>query len=228
VHLWTTTVAGDEATVVEALRILSPSERGRAGALPAGAVRRRFVLCRAFLRSVLADYLGRAPEAVVLFESGHGKPVLIPEPGDADLRFCVSQAVERVACVVGADRAVGVDLERVRPVADLPRLARTVLNQEEWETWCALPAGDVLPAFFRAWTRKEAVLKADAAGRGGWGELMVTLRPSEPARVLRWPGWLAGGGGWALAEPELGPGWALAVAGEGALPLRVEEREFAA
>lgn len=60
-----------------------------------------------------------------------------------------------------ASGPVGIDIERIRPVA--ASLFKKVADDLEWE----LSAGDPLQRFFRYWTAKEAVLKAAAVGLRG-------------------------------------------------------------
>jgi 4'-phosphopantetheinyl transferase len=60
---------------------------------------------------------------------------------------------------------MGVDLERIRPVRDLTRLARRVFSDLEQEELIAInDQAEKERAFFRGWTRKEAVLKALGTG----------------------------------------------------------------
>ena len=72
---------------------------------------------------------------------------------------------------ITADRRVGVDVERIRPIngRDLERL----------------PERERQPAFYRCWTRKEAYLKARGDGLGfGLQRFSVTLAPQRPPRLL--------------------------------------------
>jgi phosphopantetheine--protein transferase-like protein len=59
---------------------------------------------------------------------------------------------------------VGVDLERMTRLADVERIAARFFARAEYDALLALPAGQRADAFFRAWVRKESVVKALGTG----------------------------------------------------------------
>jgi phosphopantetheinyl transferase len=59
---------------------------------------------------------------------------------------------------------LGVDAEVVRPRARLDALARRSLDAGAYERWLSTPDADRLVTFLRAWTAKEAYLKAVGLG----------------------------------------------------------------
>jgi 4'-phosphopantetheinyl transferase len=63
---------------------------------------------------------------------------------------------------VASDRAVGVDIERMRTVAE--DMTDWIMTDEEKRCFRSLPPELRRDVFFQCWTRKEAVLKA--IGRG--------------------------------------------------------------
>jgi 4'-phosphopantetheinyl transferase len=84
-----------------------------------------------------------------------------------------------------ADRAVGVDLECVRQIPDMANLVERCFAAEEKAKWRELSREAQPLAFFRAWTRKEAWLKAVGKGFSfPLEQLAVTFVPGEPSRVL--------------------------------------------
>jgi 4'-phosphopantetheinyl transferase len=91
----------------------------------------------------------------------HGKPSVVGRP---DVSFNVSHSGRHglVAVTIGAN--VGVDVEMVRPRRYLERLATRTLAPDDLAAWCDAPAGERLERFLRAWTAKEAYLKALGVG----------------------------------------------------------------
>jgi 4'-phosphopantetheinyl transferase len=86
--------------------------------------------------------------------AAHGKPMLPGGPG-----FSLSHAGDLVGVAVHPDGTVGLDVEQVRAVADLAALAEHVHSPAE------RARGRLeLAAFFRTWTRKEALVKATGEG----------------------------------------------------------------
>jgi 4'-phosphopantetheinyl transferase len=104
----------------------------------------------------------------------HGRPRL---PGN-EVSFSVSHSGDRgvITFAPGVSR-IGVDLERVRPRSFLDRLAARTLTPETFATWSAAPPAQQLERFLRAWTMKEAYLKATGIG------IATTLSavPEQPA-----------------------------------------------
>ena len=80
---------------------------------------------------------------------------------------------------------VGVDVERVRPELELESIARRFFSPNEVSELMALPTEQREMAFFNAWTRKEAYIKAQGMGLSlPLDSFDVSLTPNEPA-ILR-------------------------------------------
>jgi 4'-phosphopantetheinyl transferase len=141
---------------------LSAPERERAEAFRADLDRSRFVRRTAFLRGLLGELLDLDPPALRFEVGGHGKPRLDPAQA-AGLRFNLSHRSGEVLVAVSA-REVGIDVEEIRELDDLERIAARVLHPTELAAYRGLSTEERLPAFFRAWTRKEAALKALGTG----------------------------------------------------------------
>lgn len=137
---------------------LSDAELARAMRFRFEPDRRRAIISRGTLRELLAHATGRAPREVDIVEDGRGKPAL----RTAEIEFNVSHSHELIAIVL-AGEAVGVDIERIRPMGgDAMRIARAHFSPAEIERLEAAADGD--DAFFAIWTAKEAVVKAAGAG----------------------------------------------------------------
>ena len=140
---------------------LSADERARAARFARDIDRARFVASRTALRRVLGDYLGYAAELVSFRYGARGKPSLDLEPAPLDFNLSHSRGVALVA--VARARAVGVDVERHRAV-DPDALAASCFSPAEQRALAAIAPRDRLAAFFRGWTRKEALIKAHGDG----------------------------------------------------------------
>lgn len=140
---------------------LSADERARAERLVIPAARRRFTTTRVRLREVLAGSTGIEPRALVFGAGEYGKPYLQDIP-DAP-HFSVSHS-EDTALIALSQHPVGVDIERVRPLSALAQMADIAFTDAERTALWDQPDAARLTAFFRLWTRKEAVTKAHGAG----------------------------------------------------------------
>ena len=78
----------------------------------------------------------------------------------------------RYVAAVCAPFAVGIDIEQIKPVK--PALFAKVASEAEWQMM-----GRSEAAFFRAWTAKEAVVKAEGVGFAGFNHCRITGMPSQ-------------------------------------------------
>jgi 4'-phosphopantetheinyl transferase len=164
------------------LELLSEDERGRAARFRFDMHRRRFVACRALLRRRLAEELGTAPRDVSFQYGPFGKPALASESA---LRFNVSHSDRYALLGLARGRDLGLDIERVRALDDLDRLAETVFSAAEREELSRVPTWSRSEAFFNGWTRKEAYIKARGDGLQRLADFDVSLGPCEPVRLRR-------------------------------------------
>jgi 4'-phosphopantetheinyl transferase len=115
------------------------------------------------LRALLSRYVHRPPAHIVIAYGAHGKPEIVGD-GRAGIHFNVSHSCDRVVYAVARGRRVGIDVERMRQVASLSRIARRYFSPSEHLALQALPEDRRVAAFFRCWTRKEALVKASGDG----------------------------------------------------------------
>jgi 4'-phosphopantetheinyl transferase len=196
---------------------LSRDELARAARCHFERDRRAFVVVRGALRILLGRYLARRPEALTLGEHPRGKPYLIADP-DLGVRFNVSHSGELGLLAFARDRELGIDVEHRAQHRDWFALAEHSFTAEENAVLRALPEADRVHAFFSCWARKEAFIKATGQGISQLGDVEVTLRPGEPARLLRTPSAPGVAMGWSMIEPPPLPGYASALVVEGQHP----------
>ncbi|MEP7054476.1 MAG: 4'-phosphopantetheinyl transferase superfamily protein [Actinomycetota bacterium] len=195
--------------------LLSLDEVERARRFRFDVHRRRYVAGRAAVRRTLASVVAADPSELVFDYGEHGRPDLAGHPL---ISFNLSNSESVGLLVVSAAGRVGVDVEVVRPdFADL-RVADRFFAPGEIRRLRALPMAERDHAFFRCWTRKEALLKAHGAGLTlPLREFEVSFEPGQPA-VLIDGGPVLGHDRWQLYDTsDLVPGCVAAVAVE-ALP----------
>jgi 4'-phosphopantetheinyl transferase len=81
-----------------------------------------------------------------------------------------------VALAFHPAHAVGVDIEQVRPHEDLDGPARQIFSPEDHPVWARLEPEPRRQAFFQAWTRHEAALKAVGRGLAQAGSAVLDPR----------------------------------------------------
>ena len=80
------------------------------------------------------------------------QPILL----NSDLRFSISHSGNMVVCAITNDHALGVDVERTKPVK--LELMKFYFDRESW--FEIINAPDVYAEFYRHWTMREAAIKA--------------------------------------------------------------------
>lgn len=163
VHIWMASLHQDRRTIEQLTAFLSLEERAKATSFRFRHLRVRYQVRRGILRSILASYTGIPPSELKFSYSATGKPSLMKAAG---LEFNISDSEDLFACAVSDDAQVGIDIERIRPVADLESLTQTALTLTELAWLKRQLPEDRLRSFFGVWTKKEAILKADGRGLG--------------------------------------------------------------
>jgi 4'-phosphopantetheinyl transferase len=209
-------LAGDPSVTDEAL--LDDEERRRSERFVRATDRRRFTLAHAGLRLFVARCLDVEPAKVLYENADHGKPQLVPDL--APLEFNLSHSGELALIAASPDRSVGVDLEQVRELRDVLDVADTHFSLAERQALRSVPPADRTAAFFRCWTRKEAVIKATGQGLAlDLGSFDVDLEPGSRSALQRFGGRSGDEAALSLRELPSPPGYA--AAGAVAAPLRV-------
>ncbi len=193
------------------VELLDAHERLRLARFRRDADRDRYLAAHALARLVLGALLDRPAASFVIDRTcrcgeQHGKPRVAGAP-----EFSLTHAGDLVGIAVHA-APVGLDVEQERPLPDLAGMAAHA---------CA-PAESVpdAGAFFRLWTRKEALLKTTGLGLSS-PMSGITL---DGPRVASWTGDGAPDGPAWLVDLSPAPGHPAAVAGlGGAAPRIVEE-----
>ena len=202
--------AGQEA-------LLDAEERRRLAGLRSPDEAARFVAAHALLRVVVGHRVGVDPAALEVSATCRrcGGPHGVPRvAGHPDLHLSLSHAGNRVALAV-ADAPVGIDVETTAATT-FPGFAAVALADGE-RAWTDLERAVL-------WTRKEAVLKATGHGLVVPPTALTVSAANQPPALLGWDVPAAGvpePGPVALADLDLGAGYAACVAVLAVGPLRV-------
>lgn len=216
-HLWLARLDLPDLPVGVLYQTLSPDEQERARRFRFGEDRRRFVVGRGVLRTILGSYTGAPPAQLRFAYSPAGKPRFAPETGQpaASLSFNLSHSGELALYAICLDRRVGVDIEQFRPQVAEDPIAERFFSPQEVDALRSLPPDEQAPAFFRCWTRKEAYVKACGEGLAiPLNRFVVTLRHGEPATLLDAGDENEQATHWFLHSVDIAPGYEAAVAAD--------------
>ena len=174
--------------------ILTPEEVQTAQRIVIDEKRDRKASSRAHLRRILARYVGADPQDVKFTYGEHGKPILAERD---EPRFNLSDSGSQGLVAVSVGGRVGVDLEFAREGRSFTEIADRFFSPVESAALRRLRLEARPAAFYRAWTRKEAYLKAWGTGLSfasnrftldyigeGPGNLLATEMPEDD--TSRW------------------------------------------
>jgi 4'-phosphopantetheinyl transferase len=211
IHIWRASLDRPLAFQESLLKVLSEDERERALRYTCLPTRSRFVVGRGLLRTILARYLNSTAGQVRFRVCPQGKPIL--DEQHPRMHFNVSHSHNLVLIAVTHRGEVGIDVERVRPFANDLNLAERYFSPRECRMLRLLSPERRTEAFFHAWTRKEACLKALGVGLSyGLDRVEVTIRPEDPVRLLRLDGEEKQAAPWSLLALAPAPGYVGALA----------------
>lgn len=168
--------------------------------------RREYLLGRVLLRRMLAERLHCPTDELVFCNGPHGKPVLCSHAW----QFNLSHSGDWLVLALCQQGPLGVDVEMGLRRRHILPLAKRFYAASEYAWLLSLPVQEQESAFYRLWSRKEAVLKAQGDGIAA-GLDKVCFVPEEGWRLdnrlddqsYQVQDWQFGRGWLSLAAPTL-------------------------
>ncbi|PKB87285.1 hypothetical protein A8A01_28215 [Ewingella americana] len=161
--------------------------------------RESFLGGRALLAGLMRDHFGCA-QLPDIQPGATGKPAFY----DPTLpHFSLSHSHQHLLVAVCPSGEVGCDIEKLRPRASMPELARKVFSDLE-NQWLLEQGEQLAKAFWQLWTLREACLKQQ--GGSVWQMASVTIDPlqhqfSAPLAAGQLISWMTAEAAVALALP---------------------------
>ncbi|MCW5298825.1 phosphopantetheinyl transferase [Herbaspirillum lusitanum] len=143
--------------------LLSPEERERASRFYFERDRKKFVITRALVRSVLSRYAALAPAAWEFVAGSHGRPQVVQDVAQ-HLCFNLSHTAGLVVMAVSAAQDMGVDTENIAIRTAPLDVANSFFSPDEVAGLNAQPFAQRQQRFFEYWTLKESWIKARSMG----------------------------------------------------------------
>jgi 4'-phosphopantetheinyl transferase len=127
--------------------------------------RRRYLVTRALVRTVLSNYEPVAPKDWIFSTNEYGRPAIANTlSSDPQLSFNISHTHTLIVLGVTRGRALGVDVENVRAREISIEIADRYFSPAEVASLSALPPSQQQERFFEYWTFKESYIKARGMG----------------------------------------------------------------
>jgi 4'-phosphopantetheinyl transferase len=167
IHLWLALY--DEiadATLLAAFReLLSAAEREQEPRFYFADDRRRYLVTRALVRTVLSRYLPVSPRKWVFATNAYGRPEIANAVADrAQLSFNISHTRSLIVLGVTSRGALGVDVENFAARKVSLEIADRFFSPQEVAALARVPQQRQQYRFFEYWTFKEAYIKARGMG----------------------------------------------------------------
>jgi phosphopantetheinyl transferase len=130
-----------------------------------------FLISRAIVKKIIADFFGGTPDQVSLTISSNGKPWLAIEQSVANfsitsaIHFSITHKLTAVA-IAFAELPIGVDIEPISK-DDKLKVARRFFTTQETERLQSLSPAARRDQFTRIWVLKEAQVKREGSTLGG-------------------------------------------------------------
>jgi len=216
IHIWRVDLDLPMIGFQQLHQSLSVDEKVRAERFHFERDRRRFIVGRGNLRTMLGCYLNVEPSGVQFCYGKNGKPAPAEPLGKGNILFNVSNSEGLALYAFVRDHEIGVDIERIRDIPGMDQIAERFFTAGEKTVFRSLPEGKKSEAFFNCWTRKEAFIKAKGEGLGfSLDQFEVSLAPGERAALIWSNGDPQETSRWSLRELDVGPGFAAALAVDG-------------
>ena len=151
----------EDAAFEALLATVSAYRREKVAALRMPEEKRRSLCAGLALDACLRTVGLREAEQTYAIEQ-HGRSVLAAHP---EWHFSLSHGGDFAVCAL-SEAPVGVDVEKLRPVR-AEALARRFFSEEEAAAVSTAVDKERCRVFFKLWTAKESVLKAQGVGLGG-------------------------------------------------------------
>jgi 4'-phosphopantetheinyl transferase len=159
-HVWRVDLSEMVPQLESLLPVLTEEERQRGERLVSVSLRQRFFISHAILRLILSAYLEESPREIQFKKAAHGKPSL----DGCSLQFNMTHSKDVALYVMTSNTEVGIDVEYLKRMYDMDALVKRFFSQRENEEYRTFIEAERHLAFYRAWTRKEAYLKATGQG----------------------------------------------------------------
>lgn len=127
--------------------------------------RRRYLITRALVRTVLSRYVSIHPKEWIFSTNAYGRPRIVnAQARDTRLSFNISHTHSLIVLGVTKRRALGVDVENLRAPEVSIDIADRYFAPQEVAVLTAAPPHQQQYRFFEYWTFKEAYIKARGMG----------------------------------------------------------------
>ena len=161
IHIWSATIDERYGKLLTQ-SFLSVNEKRNAARYAYDIDTFLFSIRHNLLRIILGEYLNCDP-AKIKFNSNHYQKQHIAYPNTL-IQFNISSSSNRFVAAFCHQHTIGVDIELIRQIDEIPQLINDYFTKEENDWINSQPENMRTSEFFQIWSKKEALVKANGKG----------------------------------------------------------------
>lgn len=186
IHIWFADLDQSGPQLHKLIHTLSVDERMRAEKYYFERDRKRSLIGRGILRTILGLYLHVEPDRLQFQYGKYGKPALADTFDKETLHFSLSHSDKIALFAFARHCEIGVDIEHLSEISEKELIAERFFSRKEYDSIRSLPEEQKRESFIKGWTCKEAFIKALGDGLShALDKFEVSMIPGEPAKLLR-------------------------------------------
>ena len=163
IDIWVIDTANQSELAAE-YGLLTEQELTRSQCFKDTALGIRWGLFRGAMRTILSEYTGIPAQEIRIDQEPGEKPSIQELETEPRIEFNLSHSDRLALLAINSTYAIGVDLEFCREIPETDSLVRRFFSQSEQAAYFSIEDHLRTEAFYRGWTRKEAVIKAMGLG----------------------------------------------------------------
>jgi 4'-phosphopantetheinyl transferase len=163
-HMWNAELDQSTSVIQWLSSLLSSEEKNRSQHFIFGRDRKRYIVRHGLLRIILSHYIDIEPNRIEFVFGQNGKPALKETMSNNDIRFNLSFSEGLCLFAITHCREIGVDIEFSSKSLDYDQIIHNFFTEKEKNFFRCMNKNQKKTAFFRLWTKKEALVKATGIG----------------------------------------------------------------
>jgi 4'-phosphopantetheinyl transferase len=164
VHIWRASLDYSKSKLNLLIGSLSKDETERADRFYFEKDRTQFIVRRGILKQIISKYLEIDPKNLLFEYNRFGKPFLNSNSPKHDFRFNMSHSKNMALYCISHQKDVGIDIEYIQKDIEFLQIIDRFFSHNEKKFIQKINIDKRKEAFFKIWTRKEAILKALGKG----------------------------------------------------------------
>ena len=163
-HIWRAKISDNIDKLANYWHLLSQDEQLRANEFYFSKDKNRYIIARAILKKLIANYIGSVPQSILLSYNSYGKPYLLINNYIHELKFNLAHSKDCIVYGFTKNIDIGIDIEFIDTNLITDNLVTYFCSDEEKDTLLKLCHQQKYHYFYELWVLKEAFIKALGLG----------------------------------------------------------------